>query len=50
LTSVRTIGRATATAFVFNPADNERLDLLREGAASGAFLFGGPAQLGTQTL
>jgi HK97 family phage major capsid protein len=36
LTAVRTVGRATPTAFVFNPADNERLDLLREGGATGA--------------
>jgi HK97 family phage major capsid protein len=50
LTAVRTVGRATPTAYVFNPADNEKLDLLREGSGSGAFLFGGPAQLGTQTL
>jgi len=53
-TKVRTVGRATASAYVLNPEDNERIDLLRDGAGgspnSGAFLFGGPAGNGVQTL
>lgn len=39
-TKVRTVGRATPTAFVFNPADNERIDLLTN--SGGDFYFGGP--------
>lgn len=39
-TKVRTVGRATPTAFVFNPADNERIDLLTN--SNGDFYFGGP--------
>lgn len=39
-TLVRTVGRATPTAFVFNPADNERIDLLTN--SNGDFYFGGP--------
>lgn len=39
-TKVRTVGRATPTAFVFNPADNERIDLLT--TSNGDFYFGGP--------
>lgn len=39
-TLVRTVGRATPTAFVFNPVDNERIDLLKNG--NGDFYFGGP--------
>jgi HK97 family phage major capsid protein len=50
LTACRTVGRAVPTAYVFHPADNEQIDLLREGSGSGAFLFGGPAQQGVQTL
>jgi len=48
-TKVKTVGRATPTAYVFNPADNERIDLLRDGV-NGGFLFGGPAGLGVQSL
>lgn len=39
-TLVRTVGRARPTAFVFNPEDNERIDLLKNG--NGDFYFGGP--------
>lgn len=39
-TLVRTVGRATPTAFVFNPEDNERIDLLTN--SNGDFYFGGP--------
>lgn len=52
-TKVRTVGRARATAYVLNPEDNERIDLLREdtgGAGTGAFIFGSPAGNQQQTL
>jgi HK97 family phage major capsid protein len=52
-TKVRTVGRARPTAYVLNPADNERIDLLRDdsgGAGTGQFLFGSPAGLQVQTL
>ncbi len=52
-TKVRVVGRSVATAYVFNPEDNERIDLIRDntaGAGTGAFLFGGPAGVGVQTL
>jgi HK97 family phage major capsid protein len=39
-TKVRTVGRAQATAFVFHPNDNERIDLLKN--SNGDFYFGGP--------
>lgn len=34
------MGRATPTAYLFNPADNERIDLLTN--SNGDFYFGGP--------
>ena len=53
-TLIRTNGRTMATAYVLNPADNERFDLMRDGSGgtenSGAFLFGGPAGNGVQSL
>ena len=52
-TKVRTVGRARPTAFLLNPEDNERIDLLRDdsgGAGTGSFLFGSPAGLQVQTL
>jgi HK97 family phage major capsid protein len=52
-TKVRTVGRARATAFVLNPEDNERIDLLRTeegGANTGSFMFGSPAGMQVQTL
>lgn len=53
-TAIRVNGRTAPTAYVFNPEDNERFDLMRDGSGgtpnSGAFLFGGPASTGTQTL
>lgn len=52
-TKVRTVGRARPTAYLFNPEDNERIDLLRDdagGAGTGSFLFGSPAGLQVQTL
>lgn len=39
-TLVRTVGRATPTAWLFHPADNERIDLIRN--ENGDFYFGGP--------
>lgn len=47
-TLVRTEGRAVPTAYVLNPADNERFDLMRD--ENGVFYFGGPAGMGVQTL
>ncbi len=47
-TKVRTVGRAIATAYVFNPADNERFDLLTNG--NGDFIFGAPTGKQVQTL
>jgi HK97 family phage major capsid protein len=52
-TKVRTVGRTNATAYVLNPEDNERIDLLRDdsgGAGTGQFLFGSPAGNQLQTL
>lgn len=52
-TKVRTVGRARPTAFLFNPVDNERIDLLRTeegGANTGSFMFGSPAGMQVQTL
>lgn len=42
---VRVGGRATASAFVLNPADNEAIDLARD--LNGQFYFGGPGAVGT---
>jgi HK97 family phage major capsid protein len=47
-TKVRTVGRGTPTAYIFNPADNERLDLLTD--SNGQFYFGGPAAQGGQPV
>lgn len=47
-TKAKTIGRVTPTAYVFNPADNERIDLLKDD--NGGYYFGGPASAGIQTL
>ncbi len=52
-TKVRTVGRAVATAYLLNPEDNERIDLMRDdsgGAGTGQFLFGSPAGMQVQTL
>jgi HK97 family phage major capsid protein len=48
ITKVLYIGRATPTGFLMNPSDWQAFDLLK--AATGQFYFGGPLQLGTQTL
>lgn len=47
-TKVRTVGRATPSAFVFHPADNERFDLLTN--TNGDFIFGAPTGNQVQTL
>lgn len=52
-TKVRTVGRAVASAYLLNPEDNEKIDLLRTeegGANTGSFMFGGPAGTGVSTL
>lgn len=47
-TKVRTVGRATPTAFLLNPADWETIDLLQDNEAR--YYFGGPSALGTPRL
>lgn len=47
-TLVRTVGRARPTAYLFNPADWETIDLLQD--ANDRFYFGGPAQMGVPQL
>ena len=47
-TKARVIGRSNPTAFLFNPVDAERLDLLRD--ANDQFYFGGPAVDGVARL
>lgn len=47
-TKVTVVGRAMPTAYLFNPNDAERLDLLTDG--NGQFYFGGPAVDGAQRL
>lgn len=47
-TKVRTVGKGLATAFVFNPADNERFDLITNG--DGDFVFGSPLGQQQQVL
>lgn len=47
-TLVRTVGRAVPTAFLFNPADWETIDLLKDNEAR--YYFGGPANMGTPRL
>ena len=47
-TKVRTVGHSTPTAFVFNPQDNEKFDLLKN--TSGEFYFGPPTSASVQTL
>ena len=45
---VKTVGRATATAFLFNPEDNERIDLERDG--NDRFFGNGPFGTGPDVL
>jgi HK97 family phage major capsid protein len=47
-TKVRTVGRATPTAYLMNPADWETIDLLQDNEAR--YYFGGPAQMGQPRL
>lgn len=47
-TKVRIVGRSTPTAYVMNPADWERIDLLQDNEAR--YYFGGPQRLGQPTL
>ena len=47
-TKARLIGRSNPTAYLFNPNDAERLDLLVD--ANGRFYFGGPGEDGIQRL
>jgi HK97 family phage major capsid protein len=47
-TKVRTVGRATPTAYVLNPTDWETIDLLQDNEAR--YYFGGPSQIGQPRL
>ena len=47
-TLVRTVGKATPTAFVMHPTDWETIDLLQDNEAR--YIFGGPQRLGTPVL
>lgn len=47
-TKVRTVGRATPTAYVLHPTDWETIDLLQDNEAR--YYFGGPAVVGTPRL
>lgn len=47
-TKAKTVGRVNPTAYVFNPEDNERIDLLQD--ENGVYYFGGPAAAGQQSL
>lgn len=49
ITSLQANG-STPTAFVLNPTDMERLDLIREGSGTGQYLLGGPGSSTEQTL
>jgi HK97 family phage major capsid protein len=53
-TKVRTVGRATPTAFLLNPADWETVALTRDdsgaAAGTGGFMFGSPAAMAAPTL
>ncbi len=48
LTTLRTIGRSSPTAWVFNPNDWETIDLLKD--LEGRYQFGGPLREGTRSL
>lgn len=49
-TKVRVGGRAAATAIVLDPESVESILLARENGSSGAFLYGGPAQVGALSV
>lgn len=48
-TKVRIGGRARPNGYVINPADLEKVDLVREDGTTGPYMFGGPAQAGGAT-
>jgi len=48
ITAVRVTGRSRPTAWLLHPADNEMIDLLKDG--ENRFYFGGPFASGNQTL
>lgn len=48
LTLARTVGRVNPTAWVFNPADGETIDLLKDG--ENRYYNGGPFAAGGKTL
>lgn len=49
-TGIRKVAKVggSTTAILLHPEDNEQIDLMKE--ADGAYTFGGPAQVGAQTL
>ena len=47
-TLVRTVGKATPTAYLMNPTDWETIDLLQDNQAR--YFFGGPSQMGMPVL
>lgn len=49
ITALQTQGNIP-TAFVLNPTDAERFDLVREGVGTGQYLLGGPGSKADQTL
>lgn len=48
VTKAKTVGRVTPSAWVFNPADAEALDLLKDGESR--YYYGGPQSIGPRTL
>lgn len=48
ITKARYVGRVNPTAWVFNPADAEAIDLLKD--AENRYYYGGPQNLGPRTL
>jgi HK97 family phage major capsid protein len=48
ITKARTVGRVNPTAWVFNPADAEAIDLLKDG--QDRYYYGGPMAIGPRTL
>lgn len=50
ITQLQVNGTPGPTAFVLNPTDAEKLDLVREGASTGQYLLGGPGSKTDQTL
>jgi len=48
ITKARTVGRVNPTAWVFNPADAEVIDLMKD--ENGRYYYGGPTGSGPRTL